>query len=833
MNIIIEDVRIRMKLENFLKTCESLLRNHIEVNQAMQAITSYKMLLSFLKKSTEYSVVYEKLQAVNNISEAYAVVNKIFEEGFAFFCEDTLNTKAVSVNVQASAGNVKQFSGENTASKPVKKIIVVQDDEDAFLVEASEKEQIDYYFLKQFRDDIRFFNLESAQDAAKRLAAIYGSQFDVEILNMDLDKTYYEEHNKSENTFSLRDKDDNVILYIDKKGVVTLPWNEKDTAYFYIDVNQYQDEIQQIISMEEESLSEHLDFHINGKLLGYEVGMRSNIPQTKFEIFKAYDVIENGSDFPKIYSLFPELKDIFSEDEDFYRGYIAALSHCLEIQRDYAYTLTGTSIQVLDLRKNGFAENSKKMETPYGQCFVSVYKSIPEWNFDKAFRNVVLVFCDKESSIDSIKEQLILPEDIEIYFRSNKKKSKNINWLVDLKQIINPILAASCTLGGDKEICINVDLVPSYRHIKNIVKEDTEQFTEPIELHNGYRFTMDSALVNDKKHLRMYHFKDNAVLKYYKIPYGLEDLPEGFFYNCTSLVEPVLPNTLLSIGKSAFQGCTALARIYMPDSIRVIDDNAFNGCRSLQKIYLPTKLERIGAQAFYGCSGLREINFPSKTKYVAEDAFEECPNLTKVFASSNLTLPLSLLSRVQVEYYDKKQVVDARTNSSVGDGDSQIYDMDLSSFTDMKTIQNNLFKDDAELRSIKLPDSLQVLADGLFMNCVSLQDIAMPKHLKTIGRSTFEGCLSLGSIHLPATLERIEIRAFYGCTALQEITFAASVKEVADDAFAGCGALKFVRIPRGTVLPKDLVSRVEITYFDAPTNEPLPEDTADTPASGE
>ena len=88
------------------------------------------------------------------------------------------------------------------------------------------------------------------------------------------------------------------------------------------------------------------------------------------------------------------------------------------------------------------------------------------------------------------------------------------------------------------------------------------------------------------------------------------ELPTSFLSGCEKLVELVLPDSLLTIGRNSLQGCSSLTDVKIPATVKVIDDNAFSKCSALEKIKLPADLIKIGKGAFRGCKALKSVTIP-------------------------------------------------------------------------------------------------------------------------------------------------------------------------------------------------------------------------------
>lgn len=102
------------------------------------------------------------------------------------------------------------------------------------------------------------------------------------------------------------------------------------------------------------------------------------------------------------------------------------------------------------------------------------------------------------------------------------------------------------------------------------------------------------------------------------------------FFECETLKEIVLPNTLTSIGVRAFYGCISLWSIQLPNSVTTVRELAFANCDALTTIGFGTGLSTIGINAFYNCDSLTEITLPASLKSLPASCFAGCTSLVKV-----------------------------------------------------------------------------------------------------------------------------------------------------------------------------------------------------------
>lgn len=145
----------------------------------------------------------------------------------------------------------------------------------------------------------------------------------------------------------------------------------------------------------------------------------------------------------------------------------------------------------------------------------------------------------------------------------------------------------------------------------------------------------------------------------------------------------------------------------------------------------------------------------------------------------------------------------------------------------MNRIRSHCFYDCANLRIVKLPDSLVCICACAFSGCLNLEYINLPPSLKRIKEFAFLECVSLRSIKLPQKIDIINEGAFklsglrgnieipnnctwvgnnaFEYTQIRSVTFQdrkqdpASYLHVGNSAFGECSLLEFAKLPNNLI----------------------------------
>lgn len=119
----------------------------------------------------------------------------------------------------------------------------------------------------------------------------------------------------------------------------------------------------------------------------------------------------------------------------------------------------------------------------------------------------------------------------------------------------------------------------------------------------------------------------------FNIPKHIKKIGDDAFNNCKNLKNIFIPNSITSIGVSAFMDCIDLKSITFEDdsNIQYIKKWTFWNCATLENIILPDTIKIISIWAFDGCSSLQTITLPSTLERIDPSVFIHCDNLQTVY----------------------------------------------------------------------------------------------------------------------------------------------------------------------------------------------------------
>ena len=130
----------------------------------------------------------------------------------------------------------------------------------------------------------------------------------------------------------------------------------------------------------------------------------------------------------------------------------------------------------------------------------------------------------------------------------------------------------------------------------------------------------------------------NASLEKIQIPPSVVSIESYAFTGDSALKEVTFGDgsTLSELGARAFYQCASLVNIQLPNSIKRLSGFPFDGCASLTSIELPASLDRVGS-VFKDCAALQTIKFDSETSLESlGNLTYNCTDLRTVYLPANI-----------------------------------------------------------------------------------------------------------------------------------------------------------------------------------------------------
>lgn len=280
-------------------------------------------------------------------------------------------------------------------------------------------------------------------------------------------------------------------------------------------------------------------------------------------------------------------------------------------------------------------------------------------------------------------------------------------------------------------------------------------FTASTSPFNG-QIELDNVTIGNKvTNLPNGCFYDCSSIQSISIPESIISIGQNCFYGCSKLCSVILPNGISSIENGVFNKCVSLTDISLPSSVTLIGNNSFSECISLSNIVLPTNLISFGTSCFNGCSSLESLIFPSTVQSIGNNSFNGCTALKKIkFSDSEESLQLGY-----------------NTSSSSGlFGGCPLEEI----YIGRNIITNNNYTPFNQYTpnfSVSFGSNVTSLPAYCFANCIGLIDIQLPISLLYIGNYCFRGCQNLKSINIPENVKQIGNYAFSGCSGIEDINY--------------------------------------------------------------
>ena len=252
---------------------------------------------------------------------------------------------------------------------------------------------------------------------------------------------------------------------------------------------------------------------------------------------------------------------------------------------------------------------------------------------------------------------------------------------------------------------------------------------------------------------------------------------------------------------------SGLKRVHIPSTVTGLGDYALANCPDLESIRIDvtTSLPSIGTNVFdsstcpiYVPAAWLEV-FKTADRWSAyADRYQALP------ASNEIRYTTTDGQPVNVNFIDKGYPSAWTITNTYENGQGVIsFKMPSGSPISIDQIRAGTFLEATNLKTVLLPEYVQVIGDLAFSCCYDLTSVQLGSRTLSIGEHAFEACERLTDINLPEGLLYIENEAFKSCTSLETVTLPGSiagigvnlsgnevVSEHVHNPFSGCVNLK-------------------------------------------
>lgn len=206
---------------------------------------------------------------------------------------------------------------------------------------------------------------------------------------------------------------------------------------------------------------------------------------------------------------------------------------------------------------------------------------------------------------------------------------------------------------------------------------------------------------------------------------GGTEIYDSAFFNCDTLENITLANSITKIGNSAFRDCIKLKGMVLPNGVKTIGEYAFSSCSDAISINVPNSVTSIGKYAFQNCSSLLETTIPYGITSIEEYTYYKCSALTQIILPSTIT---------SIKKYAFAECTNI-TGLVIPQG--------------VVTIGDKVFSELNKLISMVIPNTVTEMGDWVFENCSRMIYVYIPNSVNGLGIQAFKGCTTL-SIHAQA-----------------------------------------------------------------------------------
>lgn len=246
----------------------------------------------------------------------------------------------------------------------------------------------------------------------------------------------------------------------------------------------------------------------------------------------------------------------------------------------------------------------------------------------------------------------------------------------------------------------------------------------------------------------------------------------------------------------------------IPSTVKRIGDYAFDDA-PLQSVTIPGTVAEIGEWALSGLQ-ISSLTIPSSVEKIGNNAFVSNKSLTSVvlsdgiksiegvdiFSGCDLLKTIKIPASVETIAEGAFSNIDNLKEFIVDSANKNYLSYGGNLYTKDKTVllARPLGKTNT---SFTVPSFVKRIGYMAFMCSSSyLSEVIISEGVEEIGQSAFQGCTSMKTCKLPSTLKKFEEKAFTACYELRQINVPDGITALPDSLFSYCNMLESVTLSK-------------------------------------
>lgn len=251
---------------------------------------------------------------------------------------------------------------------------------------------------------------------------------------------------------------------------------------------------------------------------------------------------------------------------------------------------------------------------------------------------------------------------------------------------------------------------------------------------NNYLSTDENGVLYNKEKTVLLSVPRASELREYQVPESVTEIATGAFAYASGLDTIICHDGITKIGKTAFRN-TKISSFSFPAGITEVPEEVFGyGCAELKEVVLPDSVISIGKSAFSSCKNLADIYYTGTSEEWSSIAIADGNDyLTAATVHYNFGKTQGDLGDNLMWEFDE----DTKTLSFYGSGDM----LNLDAFEEYPWYY---FKDQIEF--VYFAKGVTSVADNAFNGCTALKEVFLGYTVERVGENAFADCPSLALV---------------------------------------------------------------------------------------